>query len=121
MSSVDNLGPTIKKINSFISDLDDAIKLQVFNILFNEDQKELGEPASVVLAKARTDSERGISPQELLRKCKVSSSMDKAVVLAYWLEEHQEKESFTSVDLKSAFSSAREPAPANPSDCRHEA
>ncbi|MDT4969241.1 MAG: hypothetical protein QOJ64_3978 [Acidobacteriota bacterium] len=116
MPSVDTLGPTIKNINSFIGGLDDAIKLRVFDILFDEDKKELSQHPSVVIAKARTDSDRGISPQELLRKCRVSSLMDKAVVLAYWLEEHQAKGSFTSADLKSAFSSAREPAPANPSD-----
>lgn len=117
MSSVDNFGPTIKKINLFIGGLDDAIKLRVFDILFEEDKKQLGKhPSAVQTAVARTDSDRGLSPQELLRKCRVSSSMDKAVVLAYWLEEHQAKGSFTSADLKSAFASAREPAPANPSD-----
>jgi len=42
--------------------------------------------------------------------------MDKALVLAYWLEEDQKKQSFTSLDLKEAFATAREPAPGNPSD-----
>jgi len=42
--------------------------------------------------------------------------MDKAIVLAFWIEEYQDKGHFTSAELKSAFANAREPAPANPSD-----
>jgi hypothetical protein len=40
----------------------------------------------------------------------------KAVVLAYWLEEYQQKSTFTSSDLRGAFEQAREQAPRNLSD-----
>jgi hypothetical protein len=42
--------------------------------------------------------------------------MAKAEVLGYWAEVHQGKQSFSSGDLKDAFSQAREPAPKNLSD-----
>lgn len=42
--------------------------------------------------------------------------MEKAVVLAYWLEKYQQQPTFSSTDLKVAFEKAREPSAKNPSD-----
>jgi hypothetical protein len=46
----------------------------------------------------------------------VTTFTEKAVVLAYWLEAFQQRETFSSSDLKAAFEQAREPSPKNTSD-----
>ena len=118
MKSIEMHGEMLKALNMFVSEFDSSIRLDVFTFLLSEERKEqLAQPSS----HAGSPSEpsrvcRAQSPQELLRKCDVSSSTDKALILAYWMEENEKKENFSSLDLKNAFSSAREPAPSNPSD-----
>src|SRR4029077_1957364 len=109
-------GETLKEINSFVSGLDPAVRAEAFKFLLGEEQKQIPKGVSVLATGGLPQSNRTLSPQEWLRSCGVSSSMDKALVLAYWLEENQKKQSFTSLDLKDAFVAAREPAPGNPSD-----
>jgi hypothetical protein len=117
MKSIESHGEMLKKINGFVVGLDPSVRLEAFKFLLAEEEKQslrggdAGGTAGQLLK-----FNRNLSPQEWLRNCHVSSLMDKALVLAYWLEEDQKKESFTSLDLKGAFIAAREPAPANPSD-----
>jgi hypothetical protein len=116
MKSLDTHGEMIKKIDAFVAKLDSAVRLEAFKFLLAEEQKHTPKNDTTVHSGQTSKSERGLSPQEWLRSCNVSSSMDKSLVLMYWLEEDQKKESFTSLDLKDAFTAAREPVPANPSD-----
>ena len=117
MKALDLYGDSIREADAFIRELDETIRLAAFNLLMMEERSVkpiAGEVIQVVGAAQQPN--RVMSPQELLYLCGATSLIDKAIVLAYWLEEFQGNESFTSADLKSAFVSAREPAPANPSD-----
>jgi hypothetical protein len=116
MKSIDSHGEMLKEINAFVSGLDSSVRHEAFKFLLAEEQKEIPKGGAVANSVQASRLDRNLSPQELLRKCNVSSSMDTALVLAYWLEEELKKEAFTSLDLKNAFSVAREPAPVNPSD-----
>jgi hypothetical protein len=116
MKSLDSHGEMIKEINAFVAKLDPAVRLEAFKFLLAEEQTQTSKSNTIAHSGQTSKSERSLSPQEWLRNCNVSSSMDKALVLAYWLEEDQKKVSFTSLDLKDAFTAAREPVPANPSD-----
>ncbi|MEY2507472.1 MAG: hypothetical protein QOH01_1801 [Verrucomicrobiota bacterium] len=108
------------EVNGFVKTLDENVREAAFNFLvgeFNVSSELTPAPRSA----ARTEGgasgdDRGISPQELIRQTNAKSNMAKAEVLGYWLEVHQSKQSFSSGDLKDAFSVAREPAPGNPSD-----
>lgn len=112
----------VVEVNAFVKTLDENIREAAFKFLLGE--HHFGSalvPASSARNLVRIESdptgdERGISPQELIRQTKAKSNMARAEVLGYWLEVHQSKQSFSSGDLKDAFSLAREPAPGNPSD-----
>ena len=116
MKAIDSHGENLKKINEFIIELDPSVRLEVFRFLLAEEEKQ--SPKSIVGTREvpPPQSDRNVSPQERLRVCDASSSLDKALILAYWLEEDQKKAAFTSFDLKEAFITAREPAPVNTSD-----
>lgn len=105
----------IKELSTFVKDLDPAIRLEAFRYLL---AREGGEGASreAGAGGVRSVQTRDLSPQEVLRKCKVSSLTDTALVLGFWIEDGQGKSSFSSADLKDAFVRARETAPVNPSD-----
>jgi hypothetical protein len=115
MNALDNYGETIKEVDAFVRELDETIRLAAFNLLMAEERNVKPLIGEVINASAREQT-RALSPQELIHSCGATSLMDKALLLAYWLEEYQGIESFTSADLKNAFVSAREPAPGNPSD-----
>ncbi|HKR61054.1 MAG TPA: hypothetical protein VJS64_15145 [Pyrinomonadaceae bacterium] len=115
MKALETYGEMIKEADAFVRELDETIRLAAFNWLMAEErnvQPITGEVVNVMTP----EQTRTLSPQELIHLCGVTSLMDKALVLAYWLEEQQGSVSFTSADLKNAFLSAREPAPVNPSD-----
>lgn len=116
MKAMDTYGETLREVDAFVRDLDETIRLAAFNLLMAEEQNVKPTTNEVPHASAIQQTIRTLSAQELIHLCGATSLMDKAVVLAYWLEEYQGNESFTSADLKTAFLSAREPAPANPSD-----
>jgi hypothetical protein len=113
MKSIDSHGEMLREINVFVSALDPSVRHEAFKFLLAEEQKITPRASAGANSSQVSTSGRNLSPQELIRKCKISSSMDTALVLAYWLEEDQKKESFTSLDLKKAFSDAREPGPGN--------
>lgn len=117
MKALDTHGETIKELDAFVRELDETIRLAAFNILMAEERNVKPLTGEVIHhTSAIQQTSRTLSPQELIHSCGAASLMDKAVVLAYWLEEYQGSESITSADLKNAFLSAREPAPVNPSD-----
>ncbi len=116
MKSLEMYGNVLKEADAFVRELDENIRLAAFNFLLTEEAK-LDSATGEVLQKSKTaEPNKSLSPQELIYLCGAASLMDKAVVLGYWLEQYQGLDSFTSTDLKNAFSSAREPAPVNPSD-----
>jgi len=113
VKSLDEYGELIKELDGFVKKLDESIRLEVFRFLLEREGRPSaagGQPKAIV------KDGRGLSPQELIRKCRVTNLTDKALVLAYWLENHEEKPEFSSLDLKEAFVKAREPSPGNPSD-----
>jgi len=116
MKALEMYGKTIKEIDGFARQLDESIRLEAFKFLLDQELKQDSKSSGTAGVKSASEHGRELSAQELIRSCRVASLMDKALVLAYWLEEHQKKESFSSIDLKGAFTSAREPAPANSSD-----
>ena len=116
MRALEIYGDTIKEADAFVRELDESIRSAAFNFLMTVERTGLPIIGETVPRPAVQQTNRALSPQELIHQCGVTSLMDKAVVLAYWLEEYQGNESFTSADLKNAFLSAREPAPVNPSD-----
>lgn len=115
MKALDEYREMITECDQFIRKLDESIRVEVFRFLIDKEQKSTASPG-VEHSKITIKEGRGLSPQELIRKCQVTNLTDKALVLAYWLEDHEGKTSFSSGDLKDAFVKAREPAPANPSD-----
>ena len=115
MKAIEIYGDIIREANAFIKDLDASIRLSAYNLLMDEERR-IGLNTDTRGTALPSDHARTLSPQELIHVCGAASLMDKAVVLGYWLEEYQGSSSFTSADLKNAFLSAREPAPANPSD-----
>lgn len=116
MRALEIYGESIKEADAFVRDLDESIRSAAFNFLMTVETNRLPITGESVTAPMTQQTKRALSPQELIHQGGVTSLMDKAVVLAYWLEEYQGNESFTSADLKNAFLSAREPAPVNPSD-----
>jgi hypothetical protein len=116
MKSLATHAQVIKEINAFVSELDPSLRLEAFKFLLAEEQKNVPKGSEMVLVDRAQKTDRGVASQERLRSCGVSSAMDMALVLAFWLEEDQKKGTFTSLDLRAAFEDAREPAPANPSD-----
>lgn len=116
MKALEAYGETIREVDAFVRELDDTIRVAAFNFLMAEERNVEPIGGKAVHAKSIQTTSRSLSPQELIHLCGATSLMDKALVLAFWLEEYQGNESFTSADLKNAFLSAREPAPVNPSD-----
>ena len=106
----------VVELNEFVKTLDQNIREAAFLFLLEESGVSRNLVPSPRVETATTANDRGISPQELIRQTDAKSNMAKAEVLGYWLEVHQSKTSFSSGDLKDAFSQAREPAPGNPSD-----
>lgn len=110
----------LKEINDAVKEFDESIRLEAFKVLLAQASPQtalphLPAPGSKKIQPANF-GERGLSPQEMIRKCGVSSLTDKAQVLAYWFEIFQTHPTFKSSDIKAAFVQAREPAPANTSD-----
>jgi hypothetical protein len=57
-----------------------------------------------------------ISAKEFLLSKNLSSTVEKTLALAYYLEHIESKSSFNIEDIASAFQSAREKVPSNPND-----
>jgi hypothetical protein len=119
MSALDDYGETIQQLSDFVKKLDESIRVEAFKFLLSRETSP-AKPASAQIARAAIShspsSDRPVAPQELIRKSGVSKFTDKAIVLAYWLEQYQQQVTFSSGDLKAAFEQAREPSPKNPSD-----
>jgi hypothetical protein len=117
MKSISRHGETIIKLSEFVKQLDEAVRAEAFKFLLAQECSNGSEKvAAIAPIVQREPQSRAVAPQELIRKCNVSSFTEKAVVLAYWLEEYQQKPTFSSGDLKMAFEQAREQPPKNPSD-----
>jgi hypothetical protein len=116
MKALDTYGAIIRQADAFVRELDETIRLAAFNLIMAEERNVRPIVDEVFQDTEIQQTTRTLSPPELIHLCGATSLMDKAIVLAYWLEEYQGNESFTSTDLKTAFISAREPAPVNPSD-----
>lgn len=108
----------ITALNEFVMGLDERVRESAFNFLLRHTTGALTEQErpTIPTDSAAANQKRDLSPQELIRQTKATSATAKAEVLAYWLETNQGKQSFSSADIKDAFSLAREPAPKNPSD-----
>jgi hypothetical protein len=106
----------VTELNEFVKGLDENVREAAFRFLIGQPGGTAPGPSAPAVRPLRSEEDRDISPQELIRQSNASSGMAKAEVLAYWLETHQGKLSFSSGDLKDAFSQAREPAPKNLSD-----
>ena len=108
----------ILHLNDFVRTLDERVRAAAFTFLLQQTAKSVSGDEGALTAPTIAPSvkARELSPQELIRQTHASSATTKAEVLAYWLEIHQGKETFSSADLKDAFNHAREPAPKNPSD-----
>ena len=121
MKSITKYSETIIKISGFVEQLDQSVRAEAFKFLLAQEYAQSSEkvvltevaPAAAHQREARS---RTMAPQELIRKCDVSSFTDKAVVLAYWLEEYQQKSVFSIGDLRAVFDQAREQLPKNLSD-----
>jgi hypothetical protein len=116
MKSLEIHGESIREINAYVSELDPSIRLEVFKVLFAEEQKQTALSVAAVQVGQPQMPGRSLAPRERLRSCHVSSLIDKGLALAFWMEVDGGKEGFTSIDLKKAFSDALEPAPGNTSD-----
>ena len=117
MKSIEQWGKVITDLSDFVKQLDEPVRAEAFKFLLNQESgAEAATPIPDSPPRTKEAGSRVLAPQELIRKCAVSSFIEKAVVLAYWLEHYQDTSTFSSIDLKGAFEKAREPAPKNPSD-----
>ena len=117
MNSITRYGETIVKLSDFVKPLDESVRAEAFKFLLAQEMVHIsGETPSASSSVRREMQTRAIAPQELIRKSNASSFTEKAVVLAYWLENYQQKPTFSSADLKGAFEQAREQSAKNPSD-----
>jgi hypothetical protein len=117
MNSITRYGETIVKLSEFVKPLDETVRAEAFKFLLAQELSQKSEEALATASPIRpTVQGRAVAPQELIRKTGASSFADKAVVLGYWLETHQQKPTFSSADLKAAFEQARERSAKNPSD-----
>ena len=106
----------ITTLNDFVAGLDERVRESAFNFLLRQTAGALTEEVLPARVDSPATQKRDLSPQELIRQTNATSATAKAEVLAYWLEVHQGKQSFSSADIKDAFNLAREPAPKNVSD-----
>jgi len=119
MEQIKNEIKLVKQIDAIVMELDPSIRTEAFKFLL---AAALGQhpnrpPESGVTPITQlTRTHRELAPQELLKRCGVSSLTDKTLAFAFWLEQYQGKQTFTSLDVKDAFNKGREPAPTNPSD-----
>ena len=117
MSSKSKDRAAVLELSEFIKQLDESVRVEAFRFLLpreiDEDREGTAAEGSRV---AKVHADRPLAPQELIRRSEVSTFIEKAVVLAYWLEEFQQHPTFSSSDLKTAFESAREHSPKNTSD-----
>ena len=117
MQTIKQYGETIFKLSEFVKKLDETVRVEAFKfMLAREIGKPLANQEAEIVTNQRNSRARELAPQELIKKSGKSKLNEKAIVLAYWLEEFQQKPSFSSGDLKAAFEQAREQAPKNPSD-----
>src|ERR1700722_4847306 len=101
MKSTTQYGDTIIKLSEFVKQLDESVRAEAFKFLLSHESGMISEKAAPIAPIVQREAQsRAISPQELIRKTKTSSFTDKAVILAFWLEEYQKKVSFSSADLK---------------------
>jgi hypothetical protein len=117
MSSKSKDRAAVLELSEFIKQLDESVRVEAFRFLL---PREIGEDGEATVAArprgAKMETDRPVAPQELIRRSAVSTFIEKAVVLAYWLEEFQQHPTFSSSDLRTAFESAREHSPKNTSD-----
>jgi len=117
MSSKSKDRATVQELSEFIKQLDESVRVEAFRFLL---PREIDENREATVASrphmAKIEPDRPVAPQELIRRSAVSTFIEKAVVLAYWLEEFQQHSTFSSSDLRTAFESAREHSPKNTSD-----
>jgi hypothetical protein len=117
MKSITQYGEVILKLSDFVKPLDQTVRAEAFKFLL---ARELGqETAETLSADAFTHPRaqaRTVAAQELIRQSNASSFAEKAIVLGYWLEQYQQKPTFSSADLRAAFEQAREQSAKNPSD-----
>jgi len=119
MDSISKYSQVLTKISEFVKKLDESVRVEAFKFLLAQElQNEKVTPSPVTQAISPTQgiTSRSVAPQELIRQSGISTFTDKAVVLIYWLEEFQQRPTFSSGELKAAFEQAREQAPKNPSD-----
>ena len=117
MKSISQHGEAIIKLSEFVKQLDESVRAEAFKFLLVKESDHVSEKTIPVAPTIlREPQPRATAPQELIRKSGATSFTEKAVVLAYWLEECQQKPTFSSGDLKMAFEQAREKPPQNPSD-----
>jgi hypothetical protein len=123
MTSPSKSRDMILDISKFIEQLDESVRLEAFKFLLAEELETSSNPVSrkepAPAAHRLPDRDVGprkVAPQELIRQSGASSFTEKAIVLAYWLEEFQQRPTFSTADIKSAFEQAREHSPKNPSD-----
>jgi hypothetical protein len=117
MKSISEHGETLIELSKFVKQLDEPVRAEAFKFLLAQEVGQVldkTDPASPAIQRERRS--RAIAPQELIRKSNASSFTEKAIVLAYWLEEYQQQPTFSSADLKNAFEQAREKLPKNTSD-----
>src|SRR5271170_951841 len=104
MKSTSQHGETLIKLSEFVKQLDQFVRAEAFKFLLAQELGHVSEIAvSATPAIQRMPQARAVAPQELIRKYNASSFTEKAVVLAYWLEEYQQQPAFSSIDLKRAF------------------
>jgi len=118
MSSKSKDRAAILELSEFVKQLDESVRVEAFRFLLPREIEEGGEAAVATrqhAVKVEADR-RPVAPQELIRRSGVSTFIEKAIVLAYWLEEFQQHPTFSSSDLRMAFESAREHSPKNTSD-----
>ncbi len=118
MSSKSKDRAAVLELSEFIKQLDESVRVEAFRFLLPREICEDGEAvvAARQLGGKVEPDRRPVAPQELIRRSAVATFIEKAVVLAYWLEEFQQKATFSSSDLRMAFESAREHSPKNTSD-----
>jgi hypothetical protein len=78
MRALEIYGDSIREADAFVRELDESIRSAAFNFLMTVERTGLPIIGEIVPEPTIQQTNRALSPQELIHQCGVTSLMDKA-------------------------------------------
>ena len=95
---------------------EDEAKLKSLNEKLSELESRITQLEGLVTEESPRSTHKKLALREFVLSKKPTSAVQTALVIAFYLENYEGKDSFSMEDLREGFRRAKEPIPKNPSD-----